>query len=176
MKRKDKYFKRSVAISLALHMLPLVLMLFLGGGGNGKKGDKDGKGNGSPKDNGDIAPKPSEQDKPTEIEIVEIKGPLKKPKPVIPHEKDDCIQSYGGIGIMHSPYDNTVIDAPQGYPASNAGIKVGDHIITPVESLRGEPGTEVEVTFSNEDGLHTVTLVRDKICTFEVKPTFVPEQ
>ncbi len=155
-----KNMKRSLALSMFLHMLPILLFFFLGGGDT-SNGDKN-KGKGQEQQAGDILPKPNDKDTPTEIELVKLDG-IKKPK-VVPHEKDDCIEFFGGIGIMHG-FNNVITSAPSGYPAANSGIKPGDRVISPIELIRGEIGTEVEVSYENENGIHTVKLIRDKICT-----------
>lgn len=147
-------------------MLPILLMLFMTGGGSGNGDEQDQGGGQGAKQEGDILPKPSDAE-PVEVQIVEI-GPAVKKKLNIPHEADDCPDFFGGIGIMHTHIGNVITSAPEGYPAANAGIKVGDRLVTPVDGIRGEPGTEVEVTFENETGLHTVTITRDKICTSKI--------
>lgn len=152
-------------ISILLHSIPMLLMLLLGSGqGNGADG---GNANSKHTDNGDLLPKPN--DEPIEVTVTEYRGPaLEKPKPAVPHAEDNCPDHYGGIGIVHSFVDSTVTSAPEGYPAANAGIKAGDQILTPLSTLRGEIGTEVEVEYVNHEGYHKVTLIRDKICTSAV--------
>jgi hypothetical protein len=77
------------------------------------------------------------------IEIVEVKQPPPKANttPVDKHGKkvykrDEVICSnkdntYVGVGLMIQPGSDTIIAAPEQYPAYLAGMRVGDFIIDP---------------------------------------------
>lgn len=156
--------RNSLTLSLLLHALPILIILFLTGGGNNTGG-----GTTHTKDKDSIQAKPN-KDAPTEVTLVKLPGKQKpKPRtnPSVPHSDEQCDDFYGGIGIVHNYVDNTVTEAPLGYPAANAGIKPGDRILSRVDELRGTIGTEVELIYQNEDGLHQVILIRDKICLYK---------
>jgi hypothetical protein len=166
--------RKSFIVSTAVHITPILLLALLGGqGGIGDGKNKNGvgedqtnnNGSGKHKDAGNIIPKPEEAT-PTVVELVARKTPskVKKKKQVTKKSNKDCPEYFGGIGITHGPM-NIVLDAPEGYPAAEAGIKKGDILLSPVESIRGPIGTEVTVLYKNEDGVHEVTIIRGKICT-----------
>lgn len=89
--------------------------------------------------------------------------------------------SFGGIGIIVTPGDDgyvTVVSPIEGTPGFRAGIETGDKIIEvdgqevqgpdlnkAVDLMRGEPGTEVEVSIRREDEqeLIELTIVREMI-------------
>ncbi len=153
-------FKRSLTLSLVLHVSPLLLMLFLTGGGSG-----DGGRSG---DNSQIIPKLA-KDEPVEIEIVKTDGFIQKKKPVVPHEKDSCKDFFGGIGIetrlqiTHGGYSNAINKVYSNYPADISGLQVGD-IIVSNNDIRGEVGTEVSLIILRDGANMQVKMIRDKIC------------
>ena len=89
--------------------------------------------------------------------------------------------SFGGIGIIVTPGEDgyvTVVSPIESTPGFRAGIQTGDRIIEvdgqevqgpnlnkAVDLMRGEPGTEVEVTLRREGEreLIELTIVRDTI-------------
>ncbi|TYB94823.1 MAG: S41 family peptidase [Kosmotoga sp.] len=104
--------------------------------------------------------------------------------------KIDTESEYGGIGAVvtyNSQYNCLEVVSPmEGSPAREAGLKVGDLIVTvdghevsktgyyeSVDLLRGEPGTEVKLEVIRE-GLEepiTITITREKIEIKTVKYT-----
>lgn len=146
-----------------MHSLPILIFgIALGGGGKGS-------GSGSYKDDKkEIVPKQKEI---TDIDIIKVPGLGKKK---VPHEGLDCPDFFGGIGVQitRGVVDGepraVFMEVVKGYPADLAGIRVGDQLISPryehFDSIKGEVGTEVDVTYRSSDGDHMVTLVRDKIC------------
>ena len=138
-------------LSLSVHAIPVLLFLILGGGGDSN----------SDKVNGLIIPKVS--DSQTEVEISKSGTEKSKPK----HANQKCPTYFGGIGITHDSMNFSVLTVYEGYPAYEAGIKKGDTIITPVNDIRGEVGTELVfeyISYETGDYVRTV-IIRDKICT-----------
>lgn len=80
--------------------------------------------------------------------------------------KKSCPDSYGGIGVItvDSNDESEVLSVAPGYPASKAGIMVGDVIMNRREA-RGTPGTEVVVIFSRNGVVHTALIKRELICS-----------
>lgn len=148
-----------------LHLIALLLLfLFHGSGGGGSSKEKgQGRANG---EEGAILPK-----KVTEPEEVQVTffSTSKTPSSYAPHRKDDCKWWFGGIGLVQDG-EGRVLTTPSGYPAQLGGISVGDVITSPGDEIRGEVGTEVVITYQNESGQHTVSLIRDKICIDKPKP------
>lgn len=91
--------------------------------------------------------------------------------------KASATGEYSGVGITFSQDDEgnfTVVSVEEGAPADEGGLKAGD-IIKKVNgreyddmevmanAMRGEEGTDVEVTYSRDGRERTVTLTREKI-------------
>ena len=171
-------FKTALKISGGLHLTLLVLMflgLIGGGQGNGESKDQGNKQGFKNEDNKDILPKS------VEVEIVETppkdKDGLSEPKPpekpkFATHNCEGNEESwFGGIGVLIS-YDMQkgiiILDAFQGYPAYNAGIRRRDIILRYSDNdIKGEPGTPLTLTVQKADSgdVVQIELIRDKICT-----------
>ena len=87
---------------------------------------------------------------------------------ILPKFKSDisapCENSFGGIGVEYD-YLQVITNIPEGNPAFNAGMKIGDQIVTPLDYIRGELGTAVTVEVMRNNTEHlTFTMIRDKIC------------
>lgn len=157
----NKTLKRSIVSSIICHFLLILLLgVFLIGGGYGNGGGKD--------DRKKIVEKHNEEL--TEVELPNEQGEIEdnKPKNVPTHLEDDCTDFYGGIGITHILPGYTVSGVYAGYPAFNAGIKVGDRIVSNINAIRGEINTSFTLEYENETGYHKIVLIRDKICTNKV--------
>ncbi len=76
---------------------------------------------------------------------------------------DACDDWYGGIGVQ-TDYGGIITYVGKGYPADRAGIKIGDHMREHFVGVRGEPGTQVDVTFTRDGVEFTKTFTREKIC------------
>lgn len=174
-------FQKALVKSSLAHGLIIVLLVIgmLGGTGDGKA---KAQGSNTPDDQQTIVEKPQEKSEPTEIEVVKVESIKKVEPPKTPHANDKCESSFGGIGVsiasgtsLDTGLNVVYIDkAYAGYPAYEGGIRALDKLISPFDSIKGEVGTEVEVIFQNAEGVHTVKLIRDKICT-EIKKTGAPE-
>jgi len=79
----------------------------------------------------------------------------------------ECDDWYGGVGIIH--FDGVITQVPGGYPASKAGVKVGDIIIETID-LRGEPGTKVVMKFMRNGEIFNKEVIRDRICREDTAP------
>lgn len=172
--------KLNLLVSLGSHLSILVLTLFLSaqqtGQGNGKhksqgrapSGEKAQGGQSGQESKGDIIPPPL---KDVTVQIFEKKDITQKQKKKKRKQSKfktskDCPESFGGIGIHHNSVDLSVIQVVEGYPAFEAGIELGDIILSPVDSIRGTVGTEVTVLVQKKDGrVVSYTMIRDKICT-----------
>ncbi len=125
---------------------------------------------------------------PEELVRLSIEGMLGKLDPYTVYYDEEEVEdlelltygSYNGLGITVGVYDSmlTIVDVEEGFPAENAGLRIGDHIYKigaavvlneSTEELRqytrGEPGTEVDVWVLRDgisDTLH-YTLKRDRI-------------
>lgn len=80
-------------------------------------------------------------------------------------EGEPCDDWYGGIGIIQD-FENEITYVAPGYPADNAGIRLGDVIVSQGE-IRGEPGTILELTIFRKKIKLTFKLIREKICTYK---------
>ncbi len=147
--------KRSLAFSLCLHLLllaPLVPHV-------GCKRGEGGKG--QPGGSMDTIQAP-----PAPIEVTLFDphpGTLKKAKP-LGDRPETCKggKFYGGVGIMHGNLDGMVTKAPKGYPAYEAGVRVGDILLT--LDLKGEVGTPVVISVLREGKQLNFPAVRATIC------------
>lgn len=80
----------------------------------------------------------------------------------------NCDNWFGGIGVMHELGSRTITNVYEGYPAYDAGIQVGDVIVSPpIGSIRGEPGTKVVIDIYRVGRFITFEIVRDRICLDE---------
>jgi len=77
---------------------------------------------------------------------------------------------YGGIGITQNAETGAIETMVNGYPAANAGLRLGDRIQTVTENgveadIRGEPGTEIVIlVYRTSTGEHLMfKVMRDKI-------------
>lgn len=151
-------FSRWLQVSTFLHCSILILLsLFKGNGGTGAGSEND-KRTISPKsiDVSVISPPPASSGMDTIEEVKKSSGET---------SKSECKESYGGIGVVLTKESRIVSSVPPGWPAYRAGIKVGDRIISPdFEDVSGPAGTIVEIVFEAEDGIHTVTIIRENIC------------
>lgn len=98
--------------------------------------------------------------------------------------------SYSGVGITFAKDKNgnmVVVGITKGSPASKAGIKAGDHILS-VDSrkysdsnkmamaIRGDKGTEVKIRFSRGSRKYSRTLVRQEITNKTVSTRQLPHK
>lgn len=102
----------------------------------------------------------------SEVELLTL-----KPKENPNAKKCEGDRFYGGIGIVLSssegvfdyPVNRVVSEVAHGYPGYRAGILVGD-IVLNIDSLRGEPGTAVDVFVVRNGVEFKLTIIREKIC------------
>lgn len=133
----------SLLYSVALHILPLLVLLFTAGT-PGEQSNRQSAGNG--------------ENEATEVEFVEKDS-------TAPHADAMCPNFYVGIGIQVNE-NRMIVKIADGYPASNSSLNIGDVVLTPRSELQaGEVGSKVQVIYENVLGVHTIVLVRDKICT-----------
>lgn len=158
--------KRAVAVSLFLHLSVLLLCFRCGLGGS--KTSPSGKADAET--SVDFVPKPSEV---VDVSPVDVKddGERTKRRRV---KKEDCKDSYGGIGIGTAGPDERgdhtfqylVTKVAPGYAADRAGVKPFDTIQS-LEDVKGEPGTTVQIILIHHDSGRSESLVltREQICT-----------
>ncbi len=72
-----------------------------------------------------------------------------------------CKKWYGGIGISLSGF--LITEVVEGYPAGEAGLLVGDVVMSRVE-IRGEPGTQILLSIKRSHNMLQFTIIRQKIC------------
>lgn len=162
----------ALILSILAHVALLIVLSKRGG-----EGDGDGKASAKKHENikVSIIDKPSDKEvKQKQIPPPENKSKVvvKKKKKVPPEQKyvdHKCADWYGGVGIQHpSPGSYEVAYVGKGYPADRAGILVGDLVLNGDE-LRGTPGTKVVVHVMRGSRALTFYLVREKICTKDLK-------
>ena len=148
--------KSGLRWSTFLHIAPVIIFLLLGllrGGDGGEP-----TSGGDEQDRKQIVAKAGDKDEWIEVTLVGIpKEAEKKTK------EKECKDWFGGIGITWNIQNSSVIEAFEGYPAYNAGLRAGDIIYTNGD-FRGEPGTEVVINVMRNRNIFTVTLIRGKIC------------
>lgn len=164
-------------ISALFHLAAFLLVANLqNGAGKGELNqDKQGQGQGATND--------KVQPKITEIELIPpppdkeagTEPKLPKPKEQPKDGVTECENNswYGGIGIQQNWTDGSIDEVYPGYPAEQAGLKVGDQIrqVSSNEGseIRGTPGTKISMWIhrpsSNESFL--VEITRGKICLYK---------
>lgn len=169
---------KSVTASVAIHLSIFALQLAMFGGFmNG--GGQDGAGNQAKQSEGGKGGS-TEQDKfkadiilpPIQARVVEEKD-IPQPKTEVasklPARKkiqpadDRCETYYGGIGVRTERNVVTVVFA--GYPAEQAGILVGDTVVSPPSTqIRGEIDEPITVRVLRNGELIDFELFRTKIC------------
>lgn len=162
--------KKYYFLSLFLHLV-LVIFIALSGGngsgtGNGTEANDQKESAGNQGDNKKIIPK--------NIEVTIVTQPKKgaSVKKQNNSKKSagvkDCKGKawYGGIGVEHNYSDSSITRVVPGYPAYNAGIKVGDVFVNlDTTTIIGEVGTNIHFTMKRTDGSYKMyNLVREKIC------------
>lgn len=184
----SKREKLSFFLSLMLHGAALIGLVLGGGGlGNGGTSKEKHKGTGEANKYGgvsvtNIIPK----EKIVEVSIVDTPPPPpikseiltkhkkeRKKKAEKKHKKrlkKDCPGKwYGGIGIeetYNKIFDlTTIVTVYPGYPADEAGLMVGDHIIWADQpQIIGPPGTKLTMKIQRGNIFFTVVIVRGKVC------------
>ena len=157
----ENNIKKSMTMSLVVHALLLISLILLGGRmDGGKMAENGGNGNGGTKDV--LLPPPSS----IEVEIKEVKPTKEGTVPILKEtiaDKSNCKNSFGGIGIIYEPGSGRIFDVYDGYPASRAGLEVGDTIVN-YNEIRGEPGTQVRVEVVRGGIRFTAIMTRSKVC------------
>lgn len=72
--------------------------------------------------------------------------------------------SYEGIGVQFNSLTGIVSHAASGAPAYNAGIRIGDELITPLWNMELTFGQVLDVTVSRHGKKLTFTIIVDRIC------------
>lgn len=173
--------KRSLAFSFMLHSLLLLAIVAGGSGqGNGKHNGDQEEGEGSGQDkNGNFLDKAKdgEPEEPKEIQVTLINIPKRKPEDKTEGVKD-CKgdQWYGGVGIRNGYPAYDILEIAKGYAADKAGLQLHDMIVEvdgqpttndAINHIRGEPGTQLELTIYRDGQLIHFSLTREKICVDE---------
>jgi membrane-associated protease RseP (regulator of RpoE activity) len=122
------------------------------------KGDKEGKGDGKYKQ------KDTKFIEANESKTFEVTLQSNSAKKKADEKEVKCVgQWYGGVGLQNDFTDMIVEIAPF-YPAYKAGLRLGDILITPPNTLRGDPGTIIDVTVKRGEDFMTFRVTRGKIC------------
>jgi hypothetical protein len=164
--------KKSIPLSIALHLTLLFLLAHGGGDGEGNGKGNPGGSQGT-EDKGHFLGQPVD----SPIDVVSIpkqklnKLALEREKKIKKFKTDCGTDAYGGIGVTGPGGDNDtktamlVSEVGPGTPAEMAGIKPNDLLLGD-EVLRGKPGTSVNVEVSSLNGTpkRTVTIIRQLIC------------
>lgn len=160
--------KRGFIYSMLMHSL-LLLLLVSGAANKGATPEGDVGMEGKEKGGG----------KGDEVEVTIIPkmsevGPSDAGKGLLakaPHAGDKCDEFYGGVGITtyiqmlpDGTWHTIASEVVPGYPASNAGLQVGD-VIHNSDALRGEIGSPIEIQIERFGQRLTLSTFRDKICT-----------
>ncbi len=72
--------------------------------------------------------------------------------------------SYEGIGVQFNALTGIVSHAASGAPAYNAGIRIGDELVTPLWNMELTFGQVLDVTILRRGKKLTFTIVVDRIC------------
>ncbi len=76
--------------------------------------------------------------------------------------KEDCKNFYYGIGILSNP-DSSIIEIYGGYPADEAGLKLGYKVFC-LEPIRGDEIKDLDLIVERGDTKFNITVRRGKIC------------
>lgn len=154
--------KKPLSLSLVLHGLLCLLMVgsLPQGCGTGSGDDKEEhseaqKRSAEGSDNTTLSESEGEKQDTVSIDILS----REEAEAIIREIK--CDKWFGGIGISHD-YFNVVHEAPEWYPAYQAGIRVDDRILSKV--TRGEVGSLLNVIVSRHGSVLTFNVKRGKIC------------
>lgn len=161
---------KAILVSLALHASMLTAVMQQRQGSSTYPGGPGGQGQRPSTVKGEIVEAPKQfKDVQMQIEIVEAndKGRIAlKPSPA---PEQNCQDYFGGIGITHEwqwrrqEYARITQVVP-GYPAWNAGLKVGDRIDILTTEIKGDIGTQVSVSVIKGGEPQVMTFTRAKIC------------
>lgn len=72
--------------------------------------------------------------------------------------------SYEGIGVQFNALTGIVSHAAQGAPAHNAGIRIGDELVTPLWNMQLAFGQVLDVVVLRSGKRLTFKVVVDRIC------------
>lgn len=72
--------------------------------------------------------------------------------------------SYEGIGVQFNALTGIVSHAAPGAPAHNAGIRVGDELVTPLWNMSLTFGQVLDVTVLRKGKKLTFNIIVDRIC------------
>lgn len=87
-----------------------------------------------------------------------------KPKDIwVSSGQREC-DSYEGMGIVYSFMTNVVIKVASDGPADKAGIKAGDVIITPIDTMTFKFGQTVYISLQRGNSKIKVKVLIDRIC------------
>lgn len=132
-------YRKPMLISLVLHALPLLFLISFADSKEGGGGDSDKVG----------------------LESGTVKVTLLDKNSGV--GKEPCPNWYGGIGVTTAR--SHVQSVAKGHIAERSGIQVGDQILTPIETIKGEVGTRVKIKLLRDSTIIELDLVREKICT-----------
>lgn len=169
--------KKALAFSFMLHSLLLLAIVAGGSGqGNGKHNGDQEEGDGSGQKNGNFIDKAKdgEPEEPKEIQVTLVNIPKPKQEDKTEGVKD-CKGDmwYGGVGIRNGYPQYDIVEIAKGYAADKAGLQLHDMIVEvdgqpttndAINHIRGEPGTQLELTVYRDGQLIHFSLTREKIC------------
>ena len=96
------------------------------------------------------------------------------PKKSYPSDSRICSgkdKDYRGIGIIYNPITGLILHAPTYYPAYQAGLRVGDMILSPDTPYTDEAYTDIQYIRPNGDSIRQsiLRIKIDNICFTEDK-------
>lgn len=164
-------YKQALRTSLILHFVAFMLMGGFPkgcsrGGGDSETAEHKQENNHKEEKKEEIIDKPVDQ--PMEITIIEETEEDRENRIARIRRKEikECTPFFGGIGIVFDSMNGRIGKVFKYYPASDAGLQVGDRIISPpVGTIKGEIGTKVAITYLRDGIEHKVTITRGRICT-----------
>lgn len=148
--------KKSFYLSLGLHLLLLSFLVVPHCGGP----SNENKNKSHNEDDQQIIEKGKDKSSSPQ-EVIIFLG-----KPRTTQKGEDCPSGrwFGGIGIEHTFSDDKIFKVVPGYPAWEAGIKVGDVVLGNLDQIKGEPGTPVTVYVRRGIQVLRFDMIREKIC------------
>lgn len=166
--------KQSLRISLFVHFVAFMLLGGFPRGcsrGGGEQSDSKEQSEAQAKHEKqeEIIDKPVDQ--PTEITLIEETKEQTELRIERARRKEiaECEPHFGGIGVVFDGRSGRIIKVYKYYPASDAGMQVGD-IIEPdmVGKIKGEIGTPVEFRYLRNGIVYRMRIIRGRICTRDI--------
>lgn len=160
-------------------MAHLVVLLLIGGVPKGcSRGGGDGDSQEKSETQGEHSQEKEEQiaekqpDVPMEITIIEQTQEERDALIEKARRKEiaECEPHFGGLGIEYDGKTGIINKVYKYYPASDAGIQVGDQILSPqIREIRGEIGTDVTLVVNRNGQTFSQIITRGRICLTDAK-------